>query len=179
MSTSENIAPTSPKGLAHWRVQQSPGKTIHLKPPEKVAQVIKQKDIMGDLVYQWKHIETGQRYFGSVKSTKKGNTVTRRLTTYQSKLKGPPSRRTDIEKALARSPTKFSFKIVEHKPGISEEELLAVEEAWQDRYGTRSPSRGYNRSRPTRERLRAGRNRRTAPKRTLFDTLGLNKPSKS
>ncbi len=177
-SVGENIPPPSPQGLAKWKVRQSPGKSIDLTPPEHVFQALKQGGVVGDLIYQWKHETTGRRYFGSVKETKKGNTVFRRLSSYSSKLKTRPSRRTDIEAAIFRSPSKFSFKIVEHKPGITEKELLAIEEAWQDRYGTRSPTRGYNRSRPTQERLRTGRSRRQqSPKRTLFDTLGLNKPS--
>ncbi len=111
----------------------------------------------GDLIYRIKNVSDGRRYIGSVKQTDT-NTCGKRLSKYHSEVNSTERKpRQHIVHALRRSPRKFTLKVLDHQPGISEPDLLKIEEQWQDKFRTRERKHGYNHSRPTLERLRTGK----------------------
>ncbi|MCH9627490.1 MAG: hypothetical protein S4CHLAM2_11310 [Chlamydiales bacterium] len=149
----------SPIGLAEWKVRQSPNGTIDPTPPEEVKAQLRNRKIVGDIIYRIKHEGTSKRSCGSVKYTDRGNTLGKRFCHYKYKMNKPDARHTYSENAVRRSPNQFTVKILDHHPGISERQLLEIEEAWQNRFHTRNRRCGYNQSRPTQERLRTLENR--------------------
>ena len=108
----------------------------------------------GDIIYRIKKVSDGRRYVGSTKHTLT-NTFAQRLSKYHTEINSDKiKQRQHVIHALRRSPKKFTLKVLDHKPGISEAGLLKLEEAWQDTFKTRDKKHGYNHSKPTSESLR-------------------------
>ncbi len=149
----------SPAGIAQWSVRQSPGGTIDPTPPVEVRRFLRDRKVLGDVIYRFKHEVTHRRSCGSVKLTDRGNTLFKRFHFYKYKMNTDGARHTYSENAVRRSPNQFTVKILEHCPGISERDLLVLEERVQDTFHTRVRRCGYNQSRPTQERLRTLENR--------------------
>lgn len=145
---------SSPSPYKSWEVRQTPGGTINPHPPTPIHKDLVKRGIQGNLIYRFKHTDSGRRYVGSSLQTLAGSTFHKRLLKYKQELKGPGRH---IVNAIRRSPKKFSVKIVAHHPQTNERGLLNLEEHYQDQYDTRNRSHGYNHSRPTREPLRSRR----------------------
>ncbi len=155
----------SPLPIAKWDVVSTPRGSIKVNPPARIKKELIERGIRGNVIYRWKHKVTGRRYYGSALETESGNTVFKRFSHYEQKLK-EGKKRTHIENAIHRSPSKFTGAIVEHLPDSDENDLLVAEEKWQDRFDTRTRLNGYNHSRPTQEQLRS-KNGKIIQKRRL------------
>lgn len=162
------VTPTkiqSPSPYKSWKVRRSPRGRINPYPPTPIKASLVKAGIQGDVIYRWRHKDTGRRYVGSSLKTEAGNTFFKRLGNYTHHLNDPDKkRRQHIIHALRRSPDKFTLKILDHRPNISEKDLLQLEEDYQDLYDTRNRSHGYNHTRPTTELHRS----KEAAKRRLF-----------
>lgn len=159
----ENLPPTqiqSPEGLITWNVRVLENGKVDCLPSPTTRKKMKEAGIVGDLIYRFKK-EDGRRYIGSVKLTTTNN-LGRRFSNYKCHINGEGKKR-HIEAALHRSPLKFDVKIVCMKLGITERELLELEEQIQLEYQVHDRQFGYNVSLPTNEPSRTRQQAYQAP----------------
>lgn len=152
----EHLSPTqmqSPDGLIQWNVRVLENGKVDCLPTPQTRAKMKQAGIEGDLIYRFKKAD-GRRYFGSVKLTEYNN-LSKRFSNYKTRINGDNKKR-HIEAALSRSPHKFTVKIVCTALGITERDLLELEEDFQIAYQVHDRRFGYNVSYPTQEPLRTG-----------------------
>jgi hypothetical protein len=154
-SNSAVVSPTkiqSPSKLAEWKVRVLKNGKIDPTPPAKVWEKMENKGITADVVYRVIHKDTKRRYIGSVKDTEAGNDVKKRMQTYKFRVNDSfQGKRTYIENAIRRSPSKFVFGIIQHKPGITEVELHEREASPVKHYQTLNKKYGYNQKNPLEE----------------------------
>lgn len=148
-SCASPTSPPSPVALARWNVRVLDSGEIDPTPPQDVWENLKNKGVVSK-VYCYTHLITGRRYFGSVVETDKNN-LRHRFSHYKFKMNATHAKRTYIENAVRRSPTKFKVTVVDYVKKGTAKQVHQKEGEYIQTYGTLKRKRGYNQVMPPEE----------------------------
>lgn len=179
----EPSLPPTPEKVIQWTPKRNPDGSIKFLPSPVKNEL---KGLKSHCIYQLKNEKEGKKYIGSSMHTTKQNIV-RRLQKYGRTINKTVVTTSDnnndtpiikrrafrpIEKELRENPTGFTCSILAVYKGTNEEQLKEHEENWINDWRTLSPTKGYNKRRPTTE---APRSTEGKLQRLLFPEADENK----